>query len=349
MNRSLSVTDALFGDLPPEARERFGLPEPASPSRSSADSGEPKPDLAVRTGDGPDTPTDLSWSSWKHILKRVYGQISEDRVSSVAGGMTFFGLLALFPAITAFVSIFGLVADRSTITRLTGMMERFMPGEAATLIEDQINSILDAPSQSLSIALIISILAALYSAMGGAKSLIGGLNIAWFEQEKRGFLQLNLIALAFTLGAIALLGLMIAVIAVVPVVLGWFPLGELTETLVAWLRWPITFGVLLVALAAIYRWGPAKTDPAWQWITPGALFAAVGLIVASLLFSWYAANFGSYNKTYGSLGAVVVLMMWLWIASIVVLIGAELNSEVERQIAKENGVSIGDENETDSA
>lgn len=349
MHRSLSVTDALFGDLPPEARKRFGLSEPATIPKHTTDSRKPGPGAAVKTGDGPETPTDLSWASWKQILKRVYGQISEDRVSSVAAGMTFFGLLALFPAITAFVSIFGLVADRSTITRLTGMIERFLPGEAATLIEDQINSILDAPSQSLSVALIIGILAALYSAMGGAKSLIGGLNVAWFEREKRGFLQLNLIALAFTLGAIVLLGLMIAVIAVVPVVLAWFPLGDMTETVVSWLRWPITFGVLLVALAAIYRWGPAKSDPAWQWITPGALFAAVGLVVASLLFSWYATNFGSYNKTYGSLGAVVVLMMWLWIASMVVLMGAELNSEVERQIAKENGVSIGDEDETGSA
>ena len=106
----------------------------------------------------------------------------------------------------------------------------------------------------------------------------------------------------------------------------------------AWLRWPILAGLLLVALAGIYRWGPSKEDSRWHWITPGAIFAAVGLIVASLLFSWYAQNFGNYNKTYGSIGAVVVLMMWVWIASMVVLVGAELNSEAERQVQIENGV-----------
>ena len=349
MNRRLSLTDALFGDLSPETREQFGLsapdtaPEPAS--------GKPPQEIkaATKTGEGPETPRDLSWQSWKAIGKRVAGQISEDRVSSVAGGVTFFSLLALFPAITAFVSIFGLVADRSTITNLTGMMERFLPGDAASLIEGQINAILETPAQSLSFALIISILGALYSAMGGAKAVISALNVAWFEAEERGFVKLNLIALAFTLGAIVLLALMIGVIAVVPIVLSWLPLGDMTETIVSLLHWPITFGVLLVALAAIYRWGPSKSDPAWQWITPGALFAAVGLVVALLLFSWYATNFGSYNKTYGSLGAVIVLMMWLWIASMVVLVGAELNSEVERQIASENGISLGKKGKTKRA
>lgn len=348
MNSRPSITDALFGDLSPETREKFGLPEPGSTPEQAA--GKTKPDIktAAKTGGGPQTPRDLSWRSWKQLGKRVVGQISEDRVSSVAGGVTFFGLLALFPAITAFVSIFGLVADRSTITNLTGLMERFLPGDAASLIEGQISTILDAPAQSLSFALIISILVALYSAMGGAKAIISALNVAWFEAEARGFIKLNLIALTFTLGAIVLLALMIGVIAVVPIVLSWFPLGDITGAIVNLLRWPITVGVLLAALAAIYRWGPSRSDPEWQWITPGALFAAVGLVVASLLFSWYAANFGSYNKTYGSLGAVIVLMTWLWIASMVVLIGAEINSEVERQIAMENGGS-GDKAGSDSA
>jgi len=354
MNRRLSVTDALFGDLPPETRRAYGLPEvapgdlPETGKAGTVDAIKAATPPEQIPG-GPDSPWELSKSSWMEVLKRVFEEISKDRVMSVAAGVTFFGLLALFPAITAFVSIFGLIADASTIGSLTDMMDRLLPGEAAGLLEDQITAILDAPSASLSIATVIGLGFALYSAMGGAKALIEALNVAWFETEKRGFLKLNLVALAFTLGAIVLLIVMIGVIAVVPILLEWLPLGGMTETVVAWVRWPIMFGVLLIALAALYYWGPDKRDAAWHWISPGALLASVGLVVASLLFSWYVANFGNYNKTYGSLGAVIILMTWLWIAAMVVMMGAELNSEAERQVAKEKGLPLKDASAKGSA
>jgi membrane protein len=259
-------------------------------------------------------------------------------VTSVAGGVTFFALLALFPAITALVSIYGTLADPTTIADTLSMLDQFLPEGAIELIAGQVIAIASAPSSTLSIAGIVSILVALWSANGGMKALIEALNIAWFETEKRSFIMLNLVSLGMTLAAIVGVIFMIALVAVLPILLNTVLAGSRVEWLLNWLRWPLLAGMLIVGLAFIYRFGPSKEDPKWQWVSPGALVATVGLLVASALFSWYAANLANYNQTYGSLGAAIATMIWLWIAAIVVLTGGEINSEVERQIKIENGV-----------
>lgn len=330
--REESVTDALFNDLTPEVRARFGLPPDA----------DAPPDVAAKppktSGRPLRTLGDLDKSSWIAIAKRVAQQFSEDRVTSVSAGVTFFGLLALFPAITALVSIYGLFADRATIVQNMDTLDRFLPKGASDLIGGQINAIVSAPSGALGLATIIGLLTALWTANGGMKALLEALNIAWFENEKRGFIKLNLISLGFTMGGIVLICALIAAIAILPNIIRFLPVGDFAGTAVTLIRWPLMFAVLMLSLAALYRWGPDKRDARWQWISPGAVFATLGLIVASMLFSYYAANFTDYNKTYGSLGAVVALMMWLWIASMVIMLGAEINSEVEREIRKESGV-----------
>lgn len=334
-----SVLDALFGEIPPEAKARYGLAdEGAAPKAQKAAS---TPETA---GSGPDSAWALSRASWVEIAKRVYGEVSKDRVTSVSAGVTFFGLLALFPALTALVSIYGLLFDAGSVVGHIEMLRGVLPEGALGIIRDQVVSIVEASGGALGIAAVVGILTALYSANGGMKALIEALNIAWFEKEKRGFIRLNLVSLAMTLGAIVLVIAMLALTAVVPPLLASLHLGGLTEGLISVLRWPLMAAALTVALAVLYRWGPSKDDPQWQWITPGALFATAGLIIASALFSWYAANFANYNETYGSLGAVIGLMMWLWIACVVVMMGAEINSEVERQVQKENGIPLqGDE------
>lgn len=342
------VYDALFGPLPEGWRERKGLQARVALDRPAATSDDGP--AAAKTAEAnaapppripgaPESPWELSQSSWVKVAKRTIREFSKDRVTSVAGGVTFFALLALFPAITALVSIYGRVADPATIGENLAVLNRFLPPSAIELISDQVQSIASAPKTALSIAGVVSILAALWSANGGMKALIEALNIAWFETEKRGFIKLNLVSLAMTLGAIVGIIVMLGVIAVIPVVLKTVFAGSAVETLVGLLRWPLMVGLLLVGLAVIYRFGPSKDDPAWQWISPGAVFATVGLLIASLAFSWYAANFANYNETYGTLGAAIAMMMWLWLAAIVVLTGAELNSEVERQIKIENGVT----------
>lgn len=332
MRKAPSVLDALFGEIPAEAKARYGL---------TAEDAGTTPHTA---GSGPSSAWHLSRGSWVEIAKRVYGEVSKDRVTSVSAGVTFFGLLALFPALTALVSIYGLLFDAGSVVGHIEMLRGVIPEGALGIIRDQVVSIVEASGGALGIAAVVGILTALYSANGGMKALIEALNIAWFEKEKRGFIKLNLVSLALTLGAIVLVIGMLALTAIVPPLLTTLNIGGLAEGLINVLRWPLMAAGLTVALAVLYRWGPSKDDPQWQWITPGALFATAGLIIASALFSWYAANFANYNETYGSLGAVIGLMMWLWIACVVVMMGAEINSEVERQVRKENGIPLqGDE------
>lgn len=349
-----SVTEAFFGEIPPEMRRRFGLDPAAAAEGTAGQSGRNAGIKAAKAAGGPPTrpgapssPWQLGRASWLELGKRVAREISKDRVTSVAAGVTFFSLLALFPAITALVSIYGLFADQQTVVENLNALQRILPGEAIGLIREQVVKIAEAPAQALGIATVIGLLTALYSSMGGMKALIQALNIAWFQTETRGFVRLNLLALALTLGAILLIITLVVAISVLPAVLQALTGSERVADWARWLRWPLMIAALMVALAVLYRFAPDKDDNAWHWISPGAVVATFGLVVASLLFSWYAANFAHYNETYGSLGAAIALMMWLWIACTVVLVGAEINSEVERQIQKENGIPLEDDGAKD--
>ncbi|PZO66985.1 MAG: hypothetical protein DI498_04345 [Paracoccus denitrificans] len=324
-NTPPKIMDALFGDLPADWRAERGF------EQSAQQTAEDTPPL--RPG-APASPWQLSKASWKRVALQVWDQIGIDRVTSVAGGVTFFGLLALFPGITMLVSLFGLVADRQTILNDLQMLHQILPPSAVELIAGQIKAIVETPASTLSLATIMSLLIAIYSANGGMKAMIDALNVAWYESETRGIIQLNLVSLVFTLGAVSLIIVMMILIAILPAVLSFLPYSSQAVQL---LRWPLIFAMLLGSLAALYRWGPSRKDARWQWVSPGAAFASVALIIASMGFSWYASNFANYNQTYGSIGAAVVLMMWLWIASIVILVGAEVNSEIEREIKRVNG------------
>jgi membrane protein len=332
------VYDALFGPLDDKTRRRFGLPRSDAEAFGHADPRVDRPRQEM-------TLWKLRFRDVVAITKATFRQIGDDRVTAVAGGVTFFGLLSLFPAITAFVSIYGLIADPATITRHLDVLESFLPTGALDIIRTQVESIAASPSSVLSLAGIMGLLIAFYSANGGMKALLSALNLAFYQKETRGFLQLNLVAMGFTLCGLLLLALMLGVVAVIPILLQWIPLPGDSAMTISLLRWPVLFMVLVLALAAIYRWGPAAPDARWRWISPGAVFASVALVGASMLFSWYAANFANYNETYGSLGAAIGLMMWLWLSATIVLVGAEINSEVQRrmrQIAGEPLAGSGD-------
>lgn len=327
------IWGAIAAPLDDDTRRRYGIGAAADPD-ASVDANR-APDGASG-GAAPNR--SLRLSDWTAIARDTIAETGKDRVTSIAGGVTFFALLALFPAITALVSLYGLLADPATIAGHLDMISRFLPEGALDIIREQVMSIATAPNSALSAAGMLSLLMALYSATGGMKAVMDALNVALFEVETRSFIKLNLIAIGFTLGAIVVIIAMLLVIAVIPTVLAWLPLAGDTETMVSILRWPVMIAVLLLAFSMLYRWGPDSPNPRWQWVSPGAVLATVGLIAASMLFSWYAANFADYNKTYGSLGAVIGLMMWLWIASIVVLVGAELNSAIERHMRRLNGL-----------
>lgn len=270
-------------------------------------------------------------SSWKSILRRTYNSISDDRVLAVAAGVTFYGLLAVFPAIAAVVSLYGLFADAATIQSNVDQLGNVVPGGAREVITDQIQRVSAAGGGALGLSFIVGLAVALWGANAGVKALFDAVNVAYGAKEERSFLRLNLISLAFTLGTIVFVLAALGALVVVPIVVSYLGLGGVVEGLLRYGRWPLMWLALALFLALLYRFGPTDSvNSRWRWISWGSALAAFAWLAASALFSWYAANFGSYNATYGSLGAVIGFMTWMWISATVIVIGAELNSEIEK-------------------
>ena len=269
---------------------------------------------------------------------RVYERFSRDRILLVAAGVTFYALLAFFPAIAALVSLYGLFADPSTVTKHLADLSGILPGGAMDLISDQVKRITSKGSGTLGFAFFSGLAISLWSANAGMKAIFDALNVVYEEEEKRSFVALTLQALACTLGALVFFLLTLGAVVVLPVVLKVLPFGNVVEWLLTILRWPILYGVVVLGLACIYRYGPSRDKAQWRWLTWGSVLAAAVWLVVSMLFSWYVANFGTYNETYGSLGAAVGFMTWVWLSTTVVLVGAEINAEMEHQTARDTTV-----------
>jgi membrane protein len=281
-------------------------------------------------------PWQIPWTGWKDIFWRTYSQIGEDRLLAVAAGVVFYGLLALFPAVTAFVSLYGLFAKASTINEHLALLAGLVPAGGMEIIQEQVNRVAAKGETKLGFALAFGLALALWSANAGMKALIDALNVIYDEKEKRGFIKLNLVSLAFTVGGMLVILIAVGAIVVLPLVLSYVGLGGWTETLLRLLRWPVLICVVIFGLAVLYRFGPSRERPRWEWLSVGSMFAAVAWLASSALLSWYLANFANYDATYGSLGAAIGMMMWMWISSIVILFGAELNSEIEHQTARDS-------------
>jgi membrane protein len=286
------------------------------------------------------TPSEIPAPGWKDILLRVWNNIGEDRVMLVAAGVTFYCLLAIFPAIAALVAIYGFFSDPASISSQVDKLSGVMPGGALDVIRNQMNQVASQGPSKLGVAFIISFLVSLWSANAGIKSILDALNLVYDEPEKRGLIRLNLLSLAFTVAAILFILVAIACIAALPAVAS-SQLQGATAVIAQIVRWPILFIIIAVGLAFVYRYGPSRAEPQRRWITWGSAFASIAWIAVSLGFSWYAANFGSYNKTYGSLAAVIVLMFWLWLSAAIILIGAELDAEMENQTTRDTTVGRG--------
>lgn len=269
-------------------------------------------------------------SDWRGILLATYRSISDNRVLAVAAGVTFYGLLSIFPAIGAGVSIYGLFADATTVGSHLAQLSSFLPDGAIDVIGDQIKRVTDAGAGTLSLSFISGVAFSLWGANAGVKALFDALNVAYGAKEERSFFKLNAISLTFTMGAIAFVLLALAAVVALPIALNYFGLAESADAALRYGRWPIIWLTLSFGLAVLYRFGPTDSlSPKWRWITWGSVSASLAWLVASVLFSWYTANFGSYNKTYGSLGAVIGFMTWMWISAIVIIMGAELNAKIE--------------------
>jgi membrane protein len=285
-----------------------------------------------------EAPWQIPLRGWKDILRRTYQQIGEDRLLAVAAGVVFYGLLALFPAVTALVSLYGLFANASAINDQLSSLGNILPSSAIDIIHEQIGRLTSKGDTKLGFAFVVGLGVALWSANAGMKAIIDALNVVYKEKEKRGFIKLNLVSLAFTLAAIASLLLALGAVVVLPLVLNELGLSSITDTLFRVGRWPLLLALVVVGLALIYRLAPSRREPRWQWLTVGSIFAAAAWLGGSALLSWYLANFAHYDAAYGSLGAGIGLMMWMWVSSIIILFGAQLNSEIEHQTAKDSTV-----------
>ncbi|MCP1548305.1 MULTISPECIES: YihY/virulence factor BrkB family protein [Methylorubrum] len=307
-----------------------------SPSHEGADA-----HLVARTeqnrGRSADTPTEVPAEGWKDILKRTYRDIGENRLTLVSAGVTFFVLLAIFPAVAALVSVYGLIADVSTINHQIETLRGVLPSGGVDIVAEQVKRVTEKGDTTLGLTALIGIALSVWSANGGVKHVFDALNLVYNEREQRGFFRLNLVSLAFTAGALLFVVLALAGIVAVPLAIQFVGLSGDAWWL-ALLRWPVLFLIVILMLAVLYRYGPSRDAPRWRWVTTGGIVAGFLWLAGSLLFSWYVSNFGSYDKTYGSLGAAIGFMTWIWISTTIVLLGAQLNAEIEHQTAKDTTV-----------
>lgn len=287
-------------------------------------------------GDDAETPAQIPARGWLQVIKRAFAEGKTDNVPILAGGVAFFAFLALFPAIIAALTLYGLVADPATVAGQVSSLAEGLPETARPLVVDQLNSVASGSGGALGIGLIISLLAALWSASGGTMNLIKATNVAYDEDESRGFLKLRGIALALTLGAVVFVLLAVALVAVVPALFDALGLGGIGLVLAQVLRWVLLVALVVSALAIVYRVAPDRDAPRFAWVSTGAIVATALWVIGSVLFSLYVSNFSSYNKTYGALAGVIVLMLWLYLTSYIVLLGAEINAESEKQTSRDS-------------
>jgi membrane protein len=296
---------------------------------------ETDPDAVANGGQGrqADQPQQIPPKGWKDILKRTAKEVKQDQVPLLAAGVAFYTLLALFPAIIAGVSIYGLVADPDTVRSQIDKLTQMLSPSTAQLLSEQIKQITSGAGGALGLATVVGILTALWSASSGMKALITGVNLAYDEGESRKFVKLRGLSLLMTLGAMVLLAVAGATIV------GFPPIANDLPTVLQWvlaiLRFVVLAVLLIGGLAVLYRYAPDRDEPKWTWVSWGSGVATVLWIVASIGFSIYANSFGNYNKTYGALAGIIILMFWLYLTAVIVLFGAELNTEMELQTAKD--------------
>ena len=280
-------------------------------------------------------PSEIPQQGWWAVIRRVAREAISDEVGMAAASCGFYAMLALFPAISVAISLYGLVADPVAIESQLEGLRGVLPASTYQMITARVHDLATAGPTKLSWGLVLSLLVALWSSMNGTKAIISALNVAYEEREQRSFPRLNFVAFLFTLGGIFGVGLALTVIVVVPAALPFTWLGPLASIAVRICSFGLLLGFVVLALALLYRFGPSRAEAKWRWITPGSLLAAGLWMAASLAFSFYVSNFGSYDAAYGTLGGVVVALLWFYISAYAVILGAELNAELELQTRRD--------------
>lgn len=301
---------------------------------------------AAERGRAATRPTEIPARGWKDVAVRVKRELADDHTSLSAAGVAFFGFLAVIPALAAVVSILGLITTPNDAARRADDLFASLPAEARDLLTTQLESLAGRAGSTLTLSLVVSILLALWSASSGMGHLIEAVNVAYDERDERGWIRNKSIALAFTLGAVVFVLFAVGGMTALPAVLDRLGLPGWLELV----YWPVLLAGFMVGLAVLYRYAPHRDEPEWRWVSWGSAIAVLLWVIASIGFRIYAANFASYDESYGSLGAVVVLLLWLQITAFVVLLGAQINAELEHQTAHDTTVGrdrpMGDRNAT---
>lgn len=272
---------------------------------------------------------------WLDIAKRVKNRIKQDRLSIVAAGVAFYGLLAVFPGLVAVVGLYGLLVEPAQVEQHVSALSGFLPSQAADLLRSQLHSLTGTDRAALGFGAIAGLVLALWSASSAVRTLMEALNVAYHEEESRGMVRFYGTALVLTFGGVIAVLMAIALVVGLPAVLKMLGLSGVLEMALSLVRWPVLALLAMVGFAVVYRYGPSRNKPRWRWVSWGAAIAVALWIVGSALFSIYVTRFGNYNETYGAAGAVVILLMWFLLSSYAILIGAEINGESERQTRKD--------------
>jgi membrane protein len=317
----------------PQSGSTEGLSDEGNPNRST---GDPAQLHDTSRGRHAESPREIPARGWKDILIRSWKEFGDDQAPLVAAGVTFYTLLALFPAMGAFAALYGLFADVAQAQRHLAVLSVVLPPDTLRLVGEQLVRLSAGHEGGLSLAFAGGLLLSIWSANGAMKAMITAMNIAYDEKEKRGFIRKTATSLAFTVGFL-LFGLTAIAVLAAPTAIEPFA-GASAAAMFRWITYPLLLAALAVGLALLYRFGPSRDRVRWRWITPGSAAAIVLWVIASAAFSIYVANFANYEKTYGSLGAAIGFMMWLYFSAQVVLLGAELNSEIEHQTVKDTTV-----------
>ncbi|RBY85501.1 YihY/virulence factor BrkB family protein [Blastococcus sp. TF02A-30] len=333
-----SAVDRIRERVEEKAARRAAAAKAAAEGRTAGEAdrlpaGAPTPDRLP--GIDAASPLQIPARGWKQVIKRAWAENNADNMPIIAGGVAFFGFLAVFPALIALISIYGLVSSPEDAARQVEEVTAGLPEAAQDLIEEQVTAVTENAGGALTLSLIISIVAALWSASGGVNNLVKAVNIAYDEVETRNFLKLRALSLALTLGAIVFVVLTIGLVAVLPVVLDALPLGGFGTVLAEIARWAALLAVVAGSLAVLYRVAPDRDAPRLRWVSLGSVVVTVVWALVSLGFTIYVNNFGSYDKTYGAIAGVIVLMLWLYLTCYLVLLGAEINSEAEHQTGED--------------
>ncbi len=333
--------DPPGADTSPEPAEGVAVPASVHPRADAAGPGAESVRLvlepcAAELGRHAEAPIDIPWHGWKAVLRRTFTEMLTDRVSLVAAGCAFYATLALFPAISMLISIYGLLLDPATVEPQLEVLRDLLPPSAWQLISERVHMLVSRPPASLGLHLLFNTGVTLWSSATGTKSIIAALNLAYEEREQRSWLRFQLTSFVITLIAIISAVIGLALLVGLPAVLAGLGVTDYQTTLIRITSFGLLVLAILSGLSLLYRYGPSRQRPRWRWVTPGSVAATVLWVAVSALFSFYVAQFATYDATYGPLGTVVGVMMWFFVTVYAVLLGAELNAELELQTSRDS-------------